>query len=135
MANDITFHLDKYGNPEMLDVKTSVAQQIVNALFMVPGNLPSMPTIGVNIKQYLYRYDTDYVSGEIEAKLKEACGTVISGAFIGSVDFSVQKTTQGESVFLVMVRVTFPNEDTKLLGISVKDANEIIKFNFDYADL
>ena len=133
---DITFNLNKYGNPEMLDVKTSVAHQIVNALFMVPGNLPSMPTIGVNIRQYLYRYDTDYVSSEIEAKLKEACGSVISGAFVDSVDFSVQKTSKNESVFLILVRVTFPDNNEELLGISVKEnKDDTINFNFDYADI
>lgn len=135
MPKDITFHLDKYGNPEMLDVKTSVAQQIINVLFMVPGNLPSLPLVGVNIKKYLYRYDTDYASSEIETKIKEDCGAVISGAVISSVDFSVRTTSKNESVFLILIRVIFPNNEERLLGVTVKESNDIVKFNFDYADL
>lgn len=129
---DVTFGFNKYGNPELLGLKESVAQQIINALFMVPGNLPSLPHIGVNIRQYLYKTDTDYSSVEIEQKLKAACGTVISGVVISSVDFSVQTTNKGESVFLVMVRVIFPNREENILGVSVVQTNEIVKFNFAY---
>lgn len=135
MQQDITFNLDKYGAPEMLDFKTSVAQQIINALFMIPGNLPSMPTIGVNIRQYLYKVDTDYVSSKIESDLKAACGSIISGAYIGTVDFSVQTTSTGQAVFLIMVRVTFPNEEESVLGVSIQDSKDRIKFNFAYADI
>lgn len=130
---DVTFEFNKYGDQKLLDLKESVAQQIINALFMVPGNLPSLPHIGVNIKQYLYKTDTSYNSTEIEQKLKEACGTVICGVVINSVDFSVQKTSNGQSVFLVMVRITFPNNINSILGVSVVQANEIVKFNFAYS--
>ena len=100
---------------------------------MIPGNLPSLPHIGVNIKQYLYKTDTSYNSTEIEQKLKEACGAVICGVVINSVDFSVQKTSNGQSVFLIMIRITFPNNINSILGVSVVQANEIVKFNFAYA--
>lgn len=130
---DVTFEFNKYGDQKLLDLKESVAQQIINALFMIPGNLPSLPHIGVNIKQYLYKTDTSYNSTEIEQKLKEACGAVICGVVINSVDFSVQKTSNGQSVFLIMIRITFPNNINSILGVSVVQANEIVKFNFAYA--
>ena len=131
---DVTFLFDKYGDPELLELKESIAQQIINALFMVPGNLPSLPHIGVNIKQYLYRTDTSYVSAEIEQKLKDACGVVICGVVINSVDFSVQTTSNGQAVFLIMVRIAFPNtKDDTILGVSVVQTKDIVKFNFAYA--
>ena len=117
----------------MLDLKETVAQQIINALFMVPGNLPSLPHIGVNIKQYLYKADTDLSSVEIEQSLKAACGLIINGVIINSVDFSVQTTSKGQAVFLVMVRITFPNNEESILGVSVVQSNDHVKFNFAYA--
>ena len=131
---DVSFNFNKYGDPELLNLKESVAQAIANALFMVPGNLPTMPHIGVNIRQYLYRSDTDYVSTEIEDKLKAACGNIIYGVIINSVDFSIQKTTKGESVFLIMVRVSFPNDINSILGLSVLHNQDVVKFNFAYFD-
>ena len=130
---DVTFNFNKYGDPELLSDKETVAQQIINALFMVPGNLPSLPHIGVNIKQYLYKTDTELSSVEIEQGLKASCGTVINGVVINSVDFSVQTTSTGQSVFLVMVRITFPNNEESILGVSVVQSNDHVKFNFAYA--
>ena len=133
-TRDVTFTFNKYGDPALLDLKETIAQQIINALFMVPGNLPSLPHIGVNIKQYLYKTDTSYVSYEIEQKLKEACGTIISGVVINSVDFSVHTTSTGQAIFLIMVRITSPNTTTdSVLGVSVVQSNDIVKFNFEYA--
>ena len=129
---EATFRFNKYGNPELLPLKESVAQAIINALFMVPGNLPSMPHIGVNIRQYLYRSDVDYVSSDIEASLKAACGTIIHGVVINSVDFSIQKTSDGQAVFLIMIRIVFPQNTESILGVSVVQSNDIVKFNFAY---
>ena len=137
--SDVAFSFNKYGEPEMLNLKDTVAQGIINALFMVPGNLPSLPHIGVNIRQYLYRSDTGYIATEIEQKLKEACGVILNGVVINWVDFSVQKTTKGESVFLLMIRLTFPKTLTdpgeeSVLGVSVVQKKELVKFNFAYTE-
>ena len=131
----VTFNFNKYGKPEMLDLRESIAQSIVNALFMVPGNLPSLPHIGVNIRQYLYRADTEYVSAEIEGSLKAACGSIIHGVVINSVDFSVHKAPDGQSVFLIMIRLVFPSTSSEsVLGVTVAHKKEMVKFNFAYAD-
>lgn len=131
---DVTFDVDKYGNPHLLTFKESIAQQIINALFMVPGNLPSLPHVGVNIRQYFYKTDTEFVSSEIEQKLKEACGLIISGVVINSVDFSVQTTSTGQAIFLLMIRILFPNsKNESVLGISLKDEKKLVKFNFAYS--
>ena len=142
---DVSFKFNKYGEPELLSLKDSVAQQIVNALFMVPGNLPSLPHIGVNIRQYLYKNEAEISSSDIEQKLKDACGVMMSSVVIKSVDVSVQLSSNKQAVFLVMVSLAFPknmsdkdttnkpNNDT-VLGVSVvKDDNHVVKFNFAYA--
>ena len=54
MAREITFKIDKYKKPVLLNTKESLAQTIINALLMVPGNLPGNPLVGVNVMQYLY---------------------------------------------------------------------------------
>ena len=137
MANeqDITFGVNKYGEPDLLNLKNSVAQQIINALFMIPGNLPSLPHIGVNIKKYFYRTDTEFVSSEIEGKLKEACGSIISGVVINSVNFTIIPTSSGDSIFLLVVNVLLPNETKpSVLGISMKEEKQLVKFNFAFQD-
>lgn len=133
---EVTFGTDKYGDPELLDYKTSIAQQIVNALFLVPGNLPSLPKAGVNIKKYMYMSQEELEASApiIKSDLKYTCGAVMSDVVIGGIDFSVQTSSKGEAVFLLIVTVTFPKEETSVLGISIVDSKDRVRFNFDYAD-
>lgn len=134
--HEATFEFNKYGEPKLLDLKESIAQEIVNALFMVPGNLPSLPHVGVNLKQYLYKPENEVAGADIERKLKEACGVMISGVVINSVDVSIQKTTKGDSVFLILVRMIFPNHinTETVMGVSVVHTKNIVKFNFAFAN-
>ena len=136
-VNDTTFSLDKYGNPKMLSLKDSVANAIVNVCFMKPGNIPGLPHLGVNIRQYFYKTqeELERSSTTVSAKIQEACGQLISGATISGVNFSVQKATNDEHVFLLIVRISFPNEEDQLLGVVMKNVNDKITFNYEYMNL
>ena len=130
---DVTFEFDKYLQPRLLERKNAVATAIINALFMVPGNLPSMPTVGVDITQYFYKEENSLSAAKIQTDLEACCGKSICGAILGNVDFSVQKTTTGDFVFLLIIRVKFSPTDDELLGITMKKTKDsYVKFNFDY---
>ena len=134
--HDTLFELDRYNQAKMTDRKTAIANAIVNACFMVPGNLPSSPTTGVNIRQYFYKEETAISADKIRADLETACGKLILGAVLGNVDFSVQKTTTGDTVFLLIVRIKFSATEEELLGITMKEtSNNYVKFNFDYINM
>ena len=138
MANnvkDVSFGFNKYKEPDLKSLKESVANSIVNACFMVPGNLPGMPTVGVNIKQYFYKEESELSADKITADVQYACGKLISGASIIAVDFSVQKTTYGDYVFLLIIKVNFPEDGDQLLGVMMRQEDNRVKFNFEYMDL
>ena len=67
---EVTYTVDRQGKPALLSQKESVAQQLINGVFLVPGNIPNLP-IGVDIESYLYtsKIDTDDVSD----KLRKTC--------------------------------------------------------------
>ena len=136
-VNDTTFSTDKYGNPKMLSLKDSVANAVVKVCFMKPGNIPGLPHLGVDIRQYFYKSqeELERSSSIVSAKVQEACGQLISGANISGVNFSVQKTNNGDHVFLLIVRISFPNEDEQILGVIMKNANDKITFNYEYMNL
>lgn len=133
---DVQFGFDKYQRAATTDRKTTIANAIVNACFMVPGNNPSMPTIGVNIRQYFYKEASAISSDKIRQDLEVACGTTICGATITSVDFSTQRIADGDFIFLLIVMIRFSPTDEELLGITMKqDAEKYVKFNFDYINI
>lgn len=138
MANnvkDVSFGFNKYKEPDLKSLKESVANSIVNACFMVPGNLPGLPTVGVNIKQYFYKEESELSADKITADVQYACGKLISGASIIAVDFSVQKTTYGDYIFLLIIKVNFPEDGDQLLGVMMTQQDNRVKFNFEYMDL
>ena len=134
--NDVLFEFDKYNNAKLIDRKTTIASSIINALFMVPGNLPSYPTIGANVKQYFYKEETALSASKIKTDLEAACGKIIHGALIGNVDFSVQKTTTGDTIFLLIIMVKFSATDEEMLGITMKETlDKYVRFNFEYVNM
>ena len=129
----VSFGVDKYNKPTLGDKKTMIAQAIINACFMVPGNLPSMPTIGPNIKQYFYKEEHEISKEKLKADIEAACGKTIAGASITGIDFSTQKTTTGDTVFLLCVILSYGSETTTL-GVVMQDKQDHVNFKFAYTD-
>ena len=136
---EVSFSFNKYKQPELLDLRQSVANIICNALFMVPGNVPSMPSAGVDIRQYFYVEESSISTEKIKFDLMNTCGYLPGGAKIVNVDYSTQTTTDGIAIFLLIVRISFPGEDGEsALGIALKqdsNQNDYINFNFEYVDI
>ena len=135
---EVTFSFNKYKKPELLNLRKSVAEIIYNALIMVPGNIPSMPGAGCNIRQYFYQEDSAVSGDKIKFDLINTCGYLPGGATITNVDCSTQTDTDGVTVFLLIIKISFPSEDgDTALGIILKEnskQNDKINFNFDYVD-
>ena len=135
---EVTFSFNKYKKPELLNLRKSVAEIIYNALIMVPGNIPSMPEAGCDIRQYFYQEDSAVSGDKIKFDLINTCGYLPGGATITNVDCSTQTDTDGVTVFLLIIKISFPSEDgDTALGIILKEnskQNDKINFNFDYVD-
>ena len=135
---EVTFSFNKYKEPELLSLRKSVADIIYNALIMVPGNIPSMPEAGCNIRQYFYQEDSSMSGDKIRFDLINTCGYLPGGATIVNVDCSTQLDTDGATVFLLIIKISFPSEDgDTALGIILKEnskQSDKINFNFDYVD-
>lgn len=130
---DALFGFDKYKQAELGDRKTAIANAVINACFMIPGNNPSLPHVGVNIKQYFYKEQSAISSDKIKQDIEDACGNIICGATIGAVDFSFQKTADSDMIFLLIVMVKFSQTEQEILGITMKQKEDnYVKFNFDY---
>ena len=97
-----------------------------------------MPEAGCNIRQYFYQEDSAVSGDKIKFDLINTCGYLPGGATITNVDCSTQTDTDGATVFLLIIKISFPSEDgDTALGIILKEnskQNDKINFNFDYVD-
>jgi hypothetical protein len=53
IKNEVGFGLNPFQKVDVLNKKDSIAQIIKNILFLRPGQIPSMPFIGVDIAKYI----------------------------------------------------------------------------------
>lgn len=53
---DATFELDHFQRPRLRDENELIKNTLLFILFMVPGQYPSIPSLGLNLREQLYSY-------------------------------------------------------------------------------
>lgn len=132
MAREITFKIDKYKKPVLLNTKESLAQTIINALLMVPGNLPGNPLVGVNVMQYLYRKIDDVDSNKIMEDLRFAIGETLGDTVLDDVSIASVRDPEGD-ILVVTIRLRMPDtrEDDSLV-VLLKKKDDRVHFNYKF---
>lgn len=129
---EVDFGFDNFSKPKILSKKDTIAQLIKNLLFLAPGQLPSLPHIGINISKYIYKL-TDSI--DIDA-LKEDIGNQCSALlpYIEIRNVSVQVINyNNQDVMMIVIPVNIEGEDeTLLMGIKKNSSGRIIfKYEFE----
>lgn len=128
---EIDFKTDKYNKPSYLSKKDSIAQIILNALFMKKGNLPSQPKKGVDIEKYLYKPSDTVDELQLLTDLKYTCGDSLLGGSISSLTFQMVML-DGVEYALLILKLNVDNEDD-LLAISLqKTKKNAIRYQYNF---
>lgn len=126
---DPTFTVNDYNKPKMLTPKETYVNNILMLLFGKPGFYPSIPSLGLNIKQYLYKFEDEINTEDIKNQLVEQCSDFLPE--VNSGDLDVISTVYNERPLLIF---KLPNiDDTKsyevAIGVTTNDKGEMI-YNF-----
>lgn len=90
LPRDIGFDKDNFQKSRIFNETDSLINYILNILLMRPGNMPSMPEIGVNIGQYIQpsmqkRLDTEFIKGLIVSNCEAILPYLVSEELIVSI--------------------------------------------------
>lgn len=130
---EITFDIDKYKEPVLLNTKETIAKTILNALLMVPGNLPSNPLLGANITQYLYKNYDDIDSVKITNDLRMAIGTTLADTTIDEVIIEHARMSDGTDAAIVVINLRMPdNREADSLVVMLKKTDDRVHFNYKF---
>ena len=131
MAVDPQFGVDSYNRAKVLNESQTIVYNILTVLFGKPGFYPSIPSLGMNIQQYLYTFEDDFDINFLKSKLAAQCKDFIEQIQDGS--FDIIKSTYNNQPLLVFVIPTIITnaESNLLLGITVNDKGEY-SFNFTF---
>lgn len=129
-TREITAGTDRQGKPALLSTKESIAQQIINAIFLVPGNIPNLP-IGLNIEDYLYKSSSNIQPNEIMTKLKTACGEEFINSNVGSLECGVVNINN-IPMFWLSAHLLVDDDENDTMALVLTKQNDTVKFNYEF---
>ena len=129
VKRELDFGLDHFGNQKMLTLDDSIAQMVINILFLRPGQLPGLPHIGVDIAKYLYKFDDDLEINDLLAEIRVQCSPLMQYIDVnGMVMTVIQYNEQPLLVLNIPLRTGTNNTD---ITIGFKKNED--KITADYA--
>lgn len=126
---DPTFTINDYNKPKMLSTLETYVNNILILLFGKPGFYPSIPSIGLNIQQYLYKFEDDINPEEIKNQLVSQCKDFLPEVNNG--DFDVITTVYNDRTLLIfkLPVITDTKAYAVAIGVTTNVKGEII-YNF-----
>ena len=86
---DPSFSKNDFDEPKYYNESETLARNVLLVLFGVPGFYPSIPTLGMDIKSYIYNFFDEISEESIKAKLGQQCSMFTK--YIQSGDIEVKK--------------------------------------------
>lgn len=133
IKSEVDFGLDDFGSQKILSPKESVAQLLFNLLFMRPGQMPSMPNIGINIKKYLYQFEEDLDVNSLRAEISQQCSEIMPYLNTSNMALTVQEY-QGHPLLLLVLPITIDDESSTLIAgfQNVNTKTDTVKFSYTF---
>lgn len=126
---EVGFGSDKMGNPVTHDYLESLGISLYNIFVMVPGSLPSLPKVGVDIKSYLYQLEDTINTDELRDKIFYSCSELLS--FIKVSDVNIQEVELNNSrVLSILVTVNLEDQSFALVSVLRKGVDNEVMYSF-----
>lgn len=126
MAVDPTYQANSFNKPKVLTEKESFVRSVLMILFGKPGFFPSIPTLGMDISQYMYLREDQIYPDLIKAKLAGQCRDFLPDINSGNLDVFV--TMENNNVFLIFMLPMINDQDNSrlVLGITTDNNGKIV---------
>ena len=134
LPRDIGLGKDNFQKSKIYNETDSLVNYILNILLMKPGNMPSMPEIGVNIGQYIQpnmqqELDPELIKGLIISNCDELLPYLSSDELI----VTITQDTYGRDVLLIKIPLVMDegseNEQDVYYAFYRNELNNL-EFNF-----
>lgn len=131
MPVDPTFEVDDYNRGKILNESQTIAYNILTLLFAKPGFYPSIPSLGIDITSYFYRFSDEDLVNEIKTKLVSQCSDFLPS--VESEELYIEKTDYKGQPMLVFIipTIILDKRNELVLGITVADTGQM-QFNFTF---
>lgn len=130
---DPSFSKNNFNEPKYYNESETLARNVLFVLFGVPGFYPSIPTLGMDIKSYLYGFFDEISEESIKAKLGQQCSEFIKHIQTGEIEVK-KGYYQGQPLIAFALPVMIDKASQRLvLGVSLNAKGQVI-YNFTFDD-
>ena len=135
IKGEVGFFEDNFSKPEIKGEKETIARIILNLLFLRPGNYPSQPHLGINIREYLYRTEDEVDIDELKNKLYMQCKELLPNIVSSDAKAFITTTEKGVDMLVILLPVVIDKtDDIILLGLT-SNSNGDISYNYTFDSL
>lgn len=110
IKKEVGFGSDNFGKPKVLSDVDSISQVILNILLSKPGNYPSLPHIGIDIKSYLYKLEEEIDVLDLRSKIYSQCQELLSMVVSDDIKFYINRDDDGKPILILYIPVTVDTE-------------------------
>lgn len=124
------FGVNNFNEPKIITGNNVLAMTILLILFGKPGCYPSLPSLGMNIQQYLYSMYDEINVDAIKAILVTQC-SMLSNAINSDVIEVFKTINNGNPLLVIKIPIVSSSDsDTLVLGVTTND-NDSVVYNYE----
>lgn len=126
LGQDVDFYMDEFGKPTTYSEKDSIAKMIMNLLLLKPGNLPSEPFMGVDIRKYLYMREDEIDVNDLKNSIYNSCHALLP-YIMGDIKIYLKDadTSDRRKVLILNFPLTIDGvTDSLFIGVSRSSGSE-----------
>lgn len=133
VGREVTFDIDKRREPVLLSEEDTIANTIIMALFLKPGQNPALSDAGVDIRKYIYKTTDEINSSQIRADLVKTCGNQLINTSIRNLAIASQVIDNVPSM-IIQLNLIVSGED-RILAIGMQELSKNrVHLNYKFVD-
>ena len=137
MAVDPAFGKNSFNKPKFYNESQTIANNIMTILLGRPGFYPSMPELGMDIRNLLYKPLDEINPDAIKAKLVQQCSQFMTAVRNGTFDVQII-AYKNRPMIIFIIPVTVDRTDKRLaIGVTTNQDGKVmyqVEFNADTLD-
>lgn len=122
---DCTFEMDDFNKPRLREEAELVKNVVLLILFMKPGQYPSIPWLGLNVRDKLYSFYDEIDESALTRELSEQCQVL--GTYIQQGDIIIKKMMYRNMPSL-LIHVSTTAADGSIISYDNRSKNRASEF-------
>ena len=131
IKKELNFGLDDFGKQAKLSQAETIAQMLVNLFLMRPGQIPSLPHLGMNIRQYMYKFDNEIDITHIKNQISTQCPDILPYIDLNNIQL-ISTPYKNEHILFLFIPLTVLVAEDSAISIGFKRSNSNNEITFNY---